>query len=242
MAMGYGPPAPPELVRPATVSLASLLLYLVTLSSVAYLGSRIAITGMVQEALDETFQGTDMSDFTGIFLATIYADAVIYLLFGLALGALGLLLAKPRNGARIATWVVGGLGLCCGGFSLVGAAFGAVAGTVGETPESSEQTAELERVLQEDLPGWYQPVNVGASLVGVLALLVALILLLLPPSHEFFRGTEPAAVPPPYPPSFPQQPPGYQPGYPPAGPPPPPPPGGAPGQPPPPPPGPPPGS
>lgn len=220
MAPGYSPPAPPERIRPATVTLASLLLLLVTFSSLAYLGGRIAITGLVQDALEQEFGGTEMADFTGVFVASIYLDAAVYVLFGLILGVLGPLLLRPRNGVRIATWVVGALGACCGGFSLIGAAFGAVAGAFGDAPDSSVQT-ELERVLAEELPEWYQVVNIGASLVGVVALLVALLLLALPASNEFFRRPEPVAVPPYPPPSFPQQPPpGYPPSASPAGPPP----------------------
>src|SRR5690606_35603073 len=98
---------------------------------------------------------------------------------------------------------------CCGVFSLMGAAFGFLTGTFTEPPDATAQ--EFELIWEESLPVWYQPVNIGAPLVGVLALLGAMVLLALPASNEFYRKPARAAAPP-YPPP-------YQPGYPPPGPP-----------------------
>ncbi|HLU32501.1 MAG TPA: hypothetical protein VKZ74_00555 [Natronosporangium sp.] len=209
MAPGYGPPADPQRDRPATVTLASLLLVLVTGASLAYLGGRIGITGIVLDALDREYAGTPVGDYTGVVVATLYLDAAVYVLFGLVLGVFGPLLLAPRNGVRIATWVVGALGSCCGVFSLLGAAFGFLTGTFTEPPDATAQ--EFELIWEESLPVWYQPVNIGAPLVGVLALLGAMVLLALPASNEFYRKPARAAAPP-YPPP-------YQPGYPPPGPP-----------------------
>lgn len=84
--------------------------------------------------------------------------------------------------------------------------------------------AEIQRMLEDRLPSWYTPVSTTISVLAMIALLVALILLALPPSNEFFRKSQTAWEPPVpgstypgYPPTYPGYPPAG-PGYPPAGP------------------------
>ena len=58
-----------------------------------------------------------------------------------------------------------------------------------------------ERIINEHVPGWYEPVTIATIVVGLLALIAALILLALPASNEFFRRRpEPEPPTPGYPP------------------------------------------
>ena len=197
------PPMPAPRPRPATVTVAGLLMLLLALTAVVYVVASIVVLGPTTDAFNEAFAGTDLEDTGAVIAATSVATAVIYLLFGLALVILSVFNNRGRNGARIATWVVGGVALCCGGLSLISLAVPDLStGGMGQQPDMPD-AEEIERIVAEHLPSWYDPVIIGSSVVGVLALAVALLLLALPASNEFFRR--------------PEQPPAQTPGYPPVG-------------------------
>src|SRR5690606_37024128 len=98
-------------------------------------------------------------------------------------------------------WVVGGILLCLGGCGLLSTAvqqnmnLSAQNGDLGFDPE------RIEQLMAERLPGWYEPLTWGTSLLAMLALVVALILLALPAANEYFRAPRYEEPPPPaYPP------------------------------------------
>lgn len=194
------PPAPAPRRRPATVTIAGLLLLLVTLASVVYLVSSLTALGPMTEAFEEAYAGTELEDAAGFLAVFTTIAGVVYLLFGIALAILTIFNNQGRNGARITTWVLGGIGLCCGGLSLVTTALGDFTSGMGEDPNLPE-TEEVVAIMEEHLPGWYDPVILTTTVVGVLALAIGLLLLALPPSNEFFRKPPPQFEPPPgYPP------------------------------------------
>jgi hypothetical protein len=115
-------------------------------------------------------------------------------LFAAGLAILGIFNNRGRNGARITTWIIGGIALCCSGFGLAGTALtssmdlgsstttGAASG-----PSADEVQAALDRVL----PSWYQPLSTTLTVITLLCVLGAVILLALPASNAYFR--KPAA-------------------------------------------------
>lgn len=210
MSEGYAvppPPGPPPArVRPATVTVAGLLILLVALAAVGYLVASIAAYPSFVDAFEQATAGTEAEDVAGFAAAGTLITGVVYLLIAAALAILTIFNNQGRNPARITTWVVGGLGLCCGGASLISIALGDFTANMGGGEGETLDSDAVEQALVEHVPGWFDPVILTSTVVGVLALLGALILLALPPSNEFFRKPAPPAGPSP----------GY-PGYPPVG-------------------------
>lgn len=213
MSEGYAAPppppgAPPARIRPATVTVASWLLVLVVVFAAVYLIASIAALPDFVDAFEEAFAGTESDDFATVAAWFTLIAGVVYLLVGIALAILAIFNNRGRNPARIVTWVVGGLGVCCGGLNLISTAVGSVTSNMGggsDTPDAEE----MERIFTEHLPGWLAPVTLTANLAGVLLVVAALLLLALPPSNEFFRKPEqpfepPPGYPQPPPPSYPQ--------------------------------------
>jgi hypothetical protein len=96
--------------------------------------------------------------------------------------------------ARIITWVVLGISLCCNGLGLLGAA----AGGMLSAPESSSgiDQQELQRRIEDAVPGWYNPVTYSLLGLSILASLAGVILLALPAANAYFRKVEQIWEPP----------------------------------------------
>lgn len=212
MSEGFGAPpppppppsGPPARVRPATVTAASWLLVIVAVIALVYLIASLAAMSDFNAAFEEAFAGTESEDFAGVasFFAAVFTGG-IYLLVAVTLAILAVFNNQGKNPARITTWIVGGLGVCCGGLNLLGTALGDVSTSMG-TSEDAPSQDEMEQILTEHLPGWLEPTLLTGNVLGVLAVAVALVLLALPPSNEFFRKPQPFEPPAPgYPPPSP---------------------------------------
>ncbi|MEV4627422.1 hypothetical protein AB0J90_14135 [Micromonospora sp. NPDC049523] len=182
--------------RPSTVTYAGYLLYLV--AAVQLIGAIITLPliGTISDVYEEAYAGTDLDGAGAVGTATIVVTAVVGLVVAIGLVVLALLNNRGKNPARIVTWVLGGLFFCC---SVAGLALTAAGSAL--TPSSSGDAnvpdeAEIQRMLNDRLPGWYEPLSNLLSVVAVLAVLAALILLALPPSNEFFRKAQPVWQPP----------------------------------------------
>lgn len=204
----------PQPARPATVTASSMLLYLVVAMQLLSAVLVVSMIGTVTEAYQDAMSADDFPGEVGTFISVVLVfTASIYLLIAVGLVVLAIFNNRGKNGARITTWVIAGLGLCCNALGLGST----VAGTaVGGTVPSTEQ-AQVEADVAAAMPGWYDAISLVTSVITVLALLGAIILLALPQSNAFFRRPAPwnPAMPfGPYP-SLPGQP-GFpvQPGYP----------------------------
>jgi hypothetical protein len=193
-----GPGAP---VRPATVTYASWLLYLVGALQLISVPIALLTLGPTRKAVDDAIANDPNAQSAASAIQTITTVAVVIgvviaLLFGVCWIILGMLNARGKQPARIVTWVLGGLFLCCLGFGLVGNAFGN-AFSRGTTTAADQ--AEIQRQITAALPGWYRPVTVTISVIEILAILLAIILLALPVSHPWFRRRVQVWEPPPMP-------------------------------------------
>ncbi|AVT40116.1 hypothetical protein [Plantactinospora sp. BB1] len=221
--------APTARPRPSTVTNASYLLYLAAALIAVSTAVSLATLGTVSTIFREEYAGTSVEGAEGFAVGITVFSAVLQLLIAIGLVVLALLNNQGRNGARIATWVVAGIGVCCTGFGAAGQALSGV-GTGGGSTADGPDNAEIQRRLEAELPSWSEPLTLICSIVALLALIAAIILLALPASNEFFRK-QPAGWEPPVPgATYPGQPPypgqasttGTDPGYPqypPAGPP-----------------------
>ncbi|MCX4469045.1 IgA FC receptor precursor [Micromonospora sp. MW-13] len=223
---------PPARTRPAVVTISSYLLILVAAIQVIQLILTLVTIGTTRDVLHDAYSGTDangadaLADFT---VAVGVGGAILVLLIGIGLVVLAMLNNRGRNGARITTWVVGGILVCCTGGNLISGLAGGFAGS-GQTSGNAPSPEEIQRRLEQELPSWLTPVSTLLAVVALLALLAALILLALPAANAFFRKPQqgweppvPGAAYPAYPqnPGYPQaqaypQTPGYPaaPGYP----------------------------
>jgi hypothetical protein len=189
--------------RPSSVTISSYLLYLV--AGIQIIGTIIAlvVAGDYQRVVKDAYADVDGGDaIASITSATLIGGAIFSLLVGIGLAVLAIFNNRGKNAARITTWVVGGIFLCCGGFGLISQAASGSMNFGGPTDPDAPSPEELQELLADALPSWYGAVTILLSVIGLLALLGALILLALPPSNEFFRK-----------PQTEWQPPAGQPGY-----------------------------
>lgn len=212
--------APAAGQRPGSVTISSFLLFLTAV--LLAVGAIIGLTtaGTVSRVFESAYAGTSAEGIGAIAVATVVISAVVQLLIAAGFVVLGLLNNRGKNAARITTWVIGGIGVCCTGIGLGGNSFGGV-GAAGGTQDLPDPQ-EVQRMLEAELPSWNQSVTTTLSVISLLALLAALILLALPASNEFFRRPAVNWEPPvpgggdPGYPSTPPAPSGGEPGYPPA--------------------------
>jgi hypothetical protein len=180
----------------------------------------VSMVGRMTDVYSELYAGTAAEGTEGVIVGVSVFTVVINLLFAAGLAVLGIFNNRGRNGARITTWVLGGISLCCSGFGLAGTALTSSmnldsTGTGDTGPSASEVSAALDRVL----PSWYEPLSLVLSVLSLLTILGAVILLALPASNAFFRKPQPGWDPAqqyPYPgqPAYPSYPPQGQPQYP----------------------------
>ncbi|BCB80480.1 hypothetical protein GCM10022251_03670 [Phytohabitans flavus] len=181
--------------RPASVTISSYLLYLYAALGLIGVIIGLSVIGTSADVYREAYEGTSAEGTEAIVTVTSVIVAVVGLLFAVAFVVLAIFNNRGKNASRIVTWVLGGISLCCSGVSLA-----ATAVSGGMNIESGQSgvpdSAEIQRRLDEALPGWYTPVTTTIAVLSLLALLVALILLALPPSNEFFRKPAPVWEPP----------------------------------------------
>ncbi|MGW0501864.1 hypothetical protein [Micromonospora sp. NPDC003241] len=204
--------------RPGVVTISTYLLLLFAICQLISVVVTLATIGTVRDVMDEAYRGTSVEGAENLAdVAVVFgvATAIFLLVVALALFGLGLLNLRGKNGARIATWVVGGIMLCCTGFSLISGLAGGMSMPGGETSGDMPSADEVQRRMEEALPGWVTPVSLLLGVISLLALLAALILLALPKANEFFRKPTQQWEPPMPGGNYPNQP-GYPqtPGYP----------------------------
>ena len=193
------PGAPPA--RPMVVTVADWLLWLAAALYIITSISTLAYTGTYSDVYEQAYAGTEAEGGEAFAVGAVVATGVFFLLLGVAFAVLAMFNNQGRNGARITTWVLGGLALCCSGVGLL--LSGLTSGMEGPEVEGGPDPAEVERLLTEELPGWIEPFNLVGSVVSVLALIAALVLLALPQAHPFFRRPSPEDTFEPPPPGYP---------------------------------------
>jgi hypothetical protein len=177
------------------VTAATWLLLVAALLILVGTGADVAVAGTISDVYGELYAGTGIEGMEGLVTAGAVGGAVLFALVAAGLVVLALLNHRGNNPARIVTWVVGGIALCCTGLGLAGSSL--TSGLGGDVDGPSP--AEVQQALDAAMPGWYGPVSAVTTIASILALLVALVLLALPPSNEFFRKAPPQVEPPPYP-------------------------------------------
>ena len=129
---------------------------------------------------------TDGDQVADVFAVVGIGGSIVLLLLAVVLGVLALFNNQGRNGARITTWIVGGIMVCCVGGGLLSNAAGGF-NTGGGTTANGPSPEEIQRRLEEALPSWVTPVSLLLGVLSLIALIAALVLLALPKANPFFR-------------------------------------------------------
>lgn len=194
--MSYSLQPMPAKVRPGTVTAASWLLYLCAVSQVSAVAVSLMSIGAISSALEAPIAGTPDADAmrtaatVGVVIGMAIAGA-----FAIGTAVLGNLVGKGRPAARIVTWVLGSIGVLCYGCGLAGNAITSqLSGSIAADPAS----LELQRAVEDAIPGWQQGLSVASQLVQIVALIAVIILLMLPSANEYFRKADAVWVPPTY--------------------------------------------
>jgi hypothetical protein len=188
------PTNPAAPVRPSSVTISSYLLYLYAVLGLIYVVAQLSVIGTTNDVYKKAYEGTSAEGTETVITVTSVVVSVIGLLFAAGFVVLAVLNNRGKNPSRIVTWVLGGISLCCSGLALITMAVG---NSINVSTESDvPDPADVQRQLEDALPSWYLPVTITLTVLSLLALLVALILLALPPSNEFFRKPAPAWEPP----------------------------------------------
>ncbi|NGM12817.1 hypothetical protein [Verrucosispora sioxanthis] len=199
--MSYPEQAPAR--RPAVVVLAAVTLVVMALGALAFAATGLAtVSGTVERfrATAETDADPAQVDaVVALVRASVVVSAVLSILAGLLLVGLALGLAARLPAARVVTWVVAGLGMCCG--------CGGLATLIVQraTPldlGDDRATAELLALVPDAHPSWWIPLTATLSIAQVLGYLVVAVLLALPAANAWFRRR-----PAPQQPAAPHQPP-----------------------------------
>jgi hypothetical protein len=183
------------------VSAAALLL-LMAVGAVAYAVTNLLVTAGTVDRFREAARATDagggeIDGVASLLRASTVLSAVLGVLVALLLVGLALGLLAGRGGARVATWVVAGLGLfcgCCGLAVLVGQRTAPL-----RLGADDRVTADLLALVGDAYPGWWIPVNAAVSVAQILGYLVVAALLTLPSAGAFLhrRAPRPSAGPTP---------------------------------------------
>jgi preprotein translocase subunit YajC len=205
--MSYGvipeaTPAPRQ--RPSTVTVAGMLLYGIAGLTVISAIVSVATFSKTMDAAKEAYANISNGD-TVITFARI--GGIIGIIFSLLIAALFVVLAagnlRGKNGLRITTWVIAGLGVICYGCGVASGGLQTRFTSGGSTGDANaQQLRDAAQKMQDSIPAWTHAWSVTAAVLGLIASATVIILLALPSSNQFFRKPEPEFTPYPlYPPA-----------------------------------------
>ena len=191
--MSYPQPAPPvePRRRPAVVTAAAgLMLLMAVLGVVGAVVSLIAVNGVVADFRSRARGAApDQVDNLATFLHTYSVLAAVLGIAGaLLLAALAVGNLRGLAAARIATWVLCGLGLAVGCCGVVGVLLSGVV----QLNSATSTDATVAAALRDAYPGWWLGVNATVSAGQALGYIAVAALLALPAAGTYFQRTPPA--------------------------------------------------
>ena len=83
----------------------------------------LSMVGQMSDAYRDVYAGTEAAGSEAVLVGISVLGVVVNILFAAGLAILSIFNNRGRNGARITTWVLGGIALCCSGLGLAGTAF-----------------------------------------------------------------------------------------------------------------------
>lgn len=180
------------------VTVAVWLLFAVAALQLISVVLDLSQAGTIADATEAAYRGTGDEEArrTGVIIGTV-AGAVIGAVLAIAYIVLAFFNNRGKNPARITTWVLAGLGVCCGTIGVIAGAASSSFNFGGS--DDGPDPADVQRQVNDALPSWYNPIAITLGVLVLLALLAVIILLALPPANEFFRKPQQVWQPPAYP-------------------------------------------
>ncbi|GAA3963381.1 hypothetical protein [Actinoplanes auranticolor] len=174
--------------RPVSVASASILLIVMAVAGLAYAIATLAVAPGTVDRFRAAAGGANSVDVDG-FVTVVWIGAALGAVLAVILFALYVVLAlglrRGSNAARIATWVVAGLGLLAGCATTV---------TVAVERAGDPVQGSLSAALSDAYPGSWIPLNVALAIAQMLGYVLVGVLLLASPGTFFGRAPKP--VPP----------------------------------------------
>lgn len=171
--------------RPASVASASALLILMAVAGLGYAIATLAIAPGTVDRFRAAAAGGDSVDVDG-FVTVVWIGAALGAVLSVILFALYVVLAlglrRGSNAARIATWVVAGLGLLAGC---------ATTGTMAVQRSGDPVQGSLSAALSDAYPGSWISLNVALAVAQMLGYVLVGVLLLASPGPFFGRAPKP---------------------------------------------------
>jgi hypothetical protein len=171
--------------RPVSVVSASILLIAMAVVGLGYAVATLVIAPGTVDRFRAAAGGASSSDVDG-FVTVVWIGAALGAVLAVILFALYVVLAlglrRGSNAARIATWVVVGLGLLGGC---------ATTATVAVERAGDGVQGSLAAALSEAYPGSWIPLNVGMAVAQMLGYVLVGVLLLASPGTFFGRAPKP---------------------------------------------------
>lgn len=193
------PSEPAAKTPPATVTYAAwsqyAILALAVISTVLTIVSTLDVVGQMRDALSstDTLNQGELETMLSLVQVISIGAAVVTLLFSVAVGVLGHFNLKGRNGARVATWVLAGVGLACGVCSGAAAPFNSTVNTATSGDELTNSVNDALSTIQ--IPAWQNTVSILLLVVSTILYLVVIVLLAMPASNDYFRKDPSAGLP-----------------------------------------------
>src|SRR5262245_16122328 len=155
-----GSPGPTP--RPSVVTWAGILLYVVAgllvVTAITVFTEMNAVVDGIRQAYanDPSVDATDLDNALSIARSILAVIAVFFLVIAGLYGILAIFDLKGRNGMRITTWVIGGIGVLCFGL-----------GTTGRTGGSEAQTQINGRTVtvHVDIPSGVSTISTVANIL-----------------------------------------------------------------------------
>lgn len=183
--VGAPAPGPAAPRRPVPVALASVLLIVMAVVGLAYAIATLAVAPGTVDRFRAAAGSSSSTDVDG-FVTVVWISAALGAVLAVILFALYVVLAlglrRGSNAARVATWVVAGLGLVAGCGSTL-----AVAVQRG----GDESVGTLGAALADAYPGSWIAMNITLSVAQMLGYVLVAILLLASPGTFFGRAPKP---------------------------------------------------
>ncbi|MEU7865724.1 hypothetical protein [Dactylosporangium sp. NPDC049140] len=195
--MSFAVPNAPR-ARPSTVSLASTLLFAAAGLEVINVVLSLLYAGKIAEGTKKVYEDAGL---TAGSTATTSIGSTVGVILGfiiiVILVLLGYFVSRGNQVARVLTWVVGGIALCCSALGLGATLFAQTFwDQARKTSPELPSWDRYQEIVYSQVPGWYQPLTTVLSILIVLAIAIPIVLLALPASHPYFRKAEQQWEPP----------------------------------------------
>lgn len=195
--MSTAVPASAPRARPSTVTIAvALLLGAAAIELISSILS-IAYAGKIADGAKKALGNSSQAGAAPGLAIGSSIGAIVGFLIIVGLVLLAYFVSRGAQVARILTWVLGGIALCC---TVVGFGTTLAGSALWDQSRKQDPTLptwdEYQRAMYSEVPGWYKPVTTLLGVLLVLAILLAIILLAMPASHPYFRKPQQEWEPP----------------------------------------------